>query len=110
MSSYHLGESVNAETPYSHGQYSDKGHYHPNSPYTIKQANFSVSHLLDLEELPRENCAMYANTTPGMNGGGSGASSPSACVHGDKNKDIGKLLTIPPTFRCPIQAYLRMPL
>ncbi|XP_069121311.1 paired mesoderm homeobox protein 2-like [Argopecten irradians] len=28
------------------------------------KANFSVSHLLDLEELPSENCAMYANTDP----------------------------------------------
>ena len=28
------------------------------------KANFSVSHLLDLEELPNENCAMYANTEP----------------------------------------------
>jgi len=28
----------------------------------INKANFSVTHLLELEELPRENCAMYANT------------------------------------------------
>lgn len=28
------------------------------------KANFSVSHLLDLEDLPNENCAMYANTDP----------------------------------------------
>ena len=28
-----------------------------------KTANFSVSHLLDLEELPRENCAMFATAT-----------------------------------------------
>lgn len=45
------------------------------------KANFSVSHLLDLEDLPNENCAMYANTdpqqglpnqacTPNMNGSG----------------------------------------
>ena len=36
-----------------------------------KPANFSVSHLLDLEELPRENCAMFASTA--LDGGGGGA-------------------------------------
>ena len=37
-----------------------------------KTANFSVSHLLDLEELPRENCAMFATPTAldGNAGGG----------------------------------------
>lgn len=34
--------------------------------------NFSVSHLLDLEELPRENCAMYAED---------GSSDPAASGH-----------------------------
>ena len=33
----------------------------------LSKPNFSVSHLLDLEELPRENCAMYANTDMSVN-------------------------------------------
>ncbi|KAK6195393.1 hypothetical protein SNE40_000836 [Patella caerulea] len=28
------------------------------------KANFSVNHILDLEEIPNENCAMFANTDP----------------------------------------------
>ena len=67
MSTYSLN-SLAAETPY-HGaaHYTDKlQQVYQNGLVGVaanKANNFSVSHLLDLEELPsRENCAMYANT------------------------------------------------
>lgn len=44
----------------------------PGSLGVNKTANFSVSHLLDLEELPRENCAMFAATALDGSGGGGG--------------------------------------
>lgn len=40
----------------------DKVHAYHQSVLQNNKANFTVSHLLDLEELPSDNCAMFANT------------------------------------------------
>ena len=55
MSSYGIASAY-----YTPAAYYDHKFQHYNA--INKPNNFSVSHLLDLEELPRENCAMYANT------------------------------------------------
>eukprot|EP00918_Siedleckia_nematoides_P080373 GHVU01176297.1.p1 GENE.GHVU01176297.1~~GHVU01176297.1.p1 ORF type:complete len:312 (+),score=22.10 GHVU01176297.1:200-1135(+) len=72
--------------------YQNSLHHHHVTQLSLKgQGNFSVSHILDLEELPRENCAMYANTDHG------GSPSPphnhhhssmnqSSCAHSNSNK------------------------
>lgn len=72
--------------------YQNSLHHHHATQLSLKgQGNFSVSHILDLEELPRENCAMYANTDHG------GSPSPphnhhhssmnqSSCAHSNSNK------------------------
>ncbi|XP_041370532.1 paired mesoderm homeobox protein 2-like [Gigantopelta aegis] len=59
MSSYGI-TATGAEHPF--GTNFDKIHHFQNALHN--KANFSVSHLLDLEELPSENCAMFANTDP----------------------------------------------
>ena len=45
------------------------------------KANFSVTHLLELEELPRENCAMYAGSahTQGIGAPPGSNREPSSC-------------------------------
>ncbi|KAK3088206.1 hypothetical protein FSP39_016143 [Pinctada imbricata] len=75
MSSYHIATSEHHQFA---ANFDKVAAYH--NAFQNNKANFSVSHLLDLEELPSENCAMYANTdpqpglptqacTPTMNGG-----------------------------------------
>ena len=59
MSSYGI-TATGPEHPF--GTNFDKIHHFQNALHN--KANFSVSHLLDLEELPSENCAMFANTDP----------------------------------------------
>lgn len=76
MSSYAL---ASADHHHQFTNYDKVAAYH--NALQNSKANFSVSHLLDLEELPSENCAMFANTepqpglptqtcTPNMNGAG----------------------------------------
>ena len=63
MSGYGLTLSSDAQQYHHHGVYDKVQHsYSPGGLTVVNKANFSVSHLLDLEELPRENCNMYANT------------------------------------------------
>ncbi len=68
MSSYSL--AVGSETHYHH-HHSNNTVFDKVQSYSPglggNKANFTVSHLLDLEELPRENCAMYTNTDPATN-------------------------------------------
>lgn len=64
MSSYGI-----APTPdHQFGSNFDKVHHYTAAALHNNKANFSVSHLLDLEELPSENCAMFANTDPSQHG------------------------------------------
>ncbi|ESO92882.1 hypothetical protein LOTGIDRAFT_120179 [Lottia gigantea] len=57
MSSYAIGAEHQFASNY------DKVHaYH--AALQHNKSNFTVNHLLDLEEMPNENCAMFANTDP----------------------------------------------
>lgn len=95
MSTYNLG-ALAAETQYgaSPASHFDKLQqaYQNGLVGVHNKANFSVSHLLDLEELPRENCAMYANTAVETNNNtihtnhntspvGATHNGPSSCAH-----------------------------
>lgn len=57
MSSYNL----TAHTDHQFATSFDKMHHYQNTLQNHK-VNFSVSHLLDLEELPNENCVMFTDT------------------------------------------------
>ena len=77
------------------GQYStfDKLAYH-NALQNTK-GSFSVNHLLDLGELPSENCAMFANTdpSPGLPTQTCTADSPNNHPHGQPDGHTHGLVT-----------------
>jgi hypothetical protein len=63
MSSYALSQQhqpQQQEQPYQYSPYDRLYQYHHKQFQGPQGQNFSVSHLLDLEELPRD-CAMYAS-------------------------------------------------